>query len=195
VPAPPAAGLPAELLRRRPDIRASERDLAAASADVGVAVAAQYPRLSLSGDAGWNAIQSHALFDDRSEFWSLGPKLSLPLFNSGRLGAQVQSNEAALQLAKARYRKTLAGALADVEVALTRMSRDEAHRQQVQQLQAQQADALRLTRAQFAAGEVARVSLIDAERGLNTAQDQSLQAQGQSLSAWLALYKALGGAP
>jgi len=193
VPAPPSAGVPAELLRNRPDIRASERDLAGASADVGVAVAAQYPRLSLSGNAGWNAIQTHALFDGRSEFWSLGPKLNLPLFNSGRLREQVKANEAALDVAKAGYRKTLVGALADVEVALARMSRNETRRQQMLQLQAQQDEVLRLTQVQFDAGEVARSSLVEAQRGLVNAQDQSLQAQGQSLAAWVALYKALGG--
>ncbi len=193
MPEAPAAGLPAELLKHRPDVRAAERDWAAASADVGVATAAQYPRLSLVGNAGWQSVHDNDLITAASEFWSLGPRLSLPLFNSGRLANQVKANEAALDAARASYRKTLLSAVADVDAALSRLSRYELRRAQLVQAEAQQQEILRLTQAQFNAGAVARLDLIVALRNLNNQQDQLAQAQGQSLTALVALYKALGG--
>ena len=193
MPEVPAAGLPAELLKHRPDVRAAERDWAAASADVGVATAAQYPRFSLVGNAGWQSVHDNDLITAASEFWSLGPRLSLPLFSSDRLANQVKANEAALDAARASYRKTLLGAVADVDAALSRLSRYELRRTQLVQAEAQQQEILRLTQAQFNAGAVARIDLIGALRNLNNQQDQLAQAQGQSLTALVALYKALGG--
>jgi NodT family efflux transporter outer membrane factor (OMF) lipoprotein len=193
MPEAPAAGLPAELLKHRPDVRAAERDWAAASADVGVATAAQYPRISLVGSAGWQSVHDNDLFTAASEFWSVGPRVSLPLFNSGRLANQVVANEAALDAARVSYRKTLLSAVADVDASLSRLSRYELRRTQLVQAEAQQQEILRLTQAQFNAGAVAQFEVIAAQRNLNTQQDQLAQAQGQSLTALVALYKALGG--
>jgi outer membrane protein TolC len=88
-------GLPADLLRRRPDIRQAERELAAATADIGVAVAEQYPRLVLVGSGGWDSIHAGNLTAAASRFWNVGPQLSLPLFTGGRLKNQVTAREAA----------------------------------------------------------------------------------------------------
>ena len=193
VPPAPAAGLPSDLLNRRPDLRGAERDLQAAHADVGVAVAERYPRFSLVGNAGWNAIQSGSLMQAASRNWSLGPGLSLPLFNQGLLRNQVRANQAAYDAALATYHKAVLTALADVDVAFTRLAQDERKRQQLEAGEAHQRELLKLSQAQFQAGDIARTTLLQAERSLLTQEDQSLQAQSQSLTALVSVYKALGG--
>ncbi len=193
VPAAPAAGLPADLLRHRPDVQAAERDWAAASADLGGATANQYPHFSLVGSGGWQSVHDNDLFSQASQFWSLGPRLSLPLFNSGRLASQVQAEAAALDVARAAYRKAMLGALADVDSALSRLAHDEARRQSLAQATLQQQNMVAAVRAQCQAGAASRFTLLQAERDLNAQQDQLAQAQGQSLTALVALYKALGG--
>ena len=193
LPPAPATGLPSDLLNRRPDLRGAERDLQAASADVGVAVAERYPRFSLVGNAGWNAIQSGSLLQNASRTWSLGPQFSLPLFNQGLLKNQVRANQAAYDAALATYHKAVLTALADVDVAFTRLAQDERKRQQAQTALARQQELLALAQTQFQAGDIARATLLQAERGLLSQQDQDLQAQSQSLTALVSVYKALGG--
>ncbi|MBV8619696.1 MAG: efflux transporter outer membrane subunit [Curvibacter sp.] len=193
VPPPPATGLPADLLRQRPDVRAAERDWAAASADVGVATALQYPQVSLVGHGGWQSVSQGALLDPASRDWSFGPSLSLPLFNSDRLAGQVRSREAALKAAEVSYRKAVQAALADVEVALSRMAQSEHRRGQLLRSQAEQAELLRLTELQLQAGDSSRLNVLEARRSLNSQQDQVLQAQGESLTALVAICKSLGG--
>ncbi|MBI1753309.1 MAG: efflux transporter outer membrane subunit [Acidobacteria bacterium] len=193
MPEAPAAGLPSDLLKHRPDVRAAERDWAAANADLGVAVADQYPRFSLVGTGGWASIQSGTLLTNASRLWSVGPQLHLPLFQSGRLKNQVKANEAAYEAAAATYRKAVLGAVGDVEVALTRLSRSEERRQQLVMAETRQQNQVSLTELQWKAGEVSKATLLEARKNLLNQQDQTLKAQSQSLSALVALCKALGG--
>ncbi|MBI3285408.1 MAG: efflux transporter outer membrane subunit [Burkholderiales bacterium] len=193
VPPAPAAGLPSDLLRRRPDLAAAEQDLMAANADIGVAVAELYPRFALLGTAGWSSIAAGNLLESASTTWSFGPQLSLPLFNRGRLQHQVQASQAAFELALAAYRKAILAASADVEAALTRVARSEARRTQLLQAEAQQARLLALTERQMRVGELPKTALLNAAKNLAAQQDQRLQAQAQSLSAIIALCQALGG--
>ena len=193
VPPPPAAGLPSDLLNRRPDLRAAERDLAAANADVGVSLAELYPRLSLVGAAGWNSIQSNNLFSSASRMWSLGPQFSLPLFNRGLLRNQVRASQAAFDAALGTYHKAVLTALADVDVAFTRLARDEDRRRQLEESEARQRRITAITEAQVKAGELPRTALAQARRALLDQQDQAVQAQAQSLTALIAVHKALGG--
>ena len=193
VPPAPAAGLPSDLLNRRPDLRGAERDLQAANADVGVAVAERYPRFSLVGNAGWNSIQSGTLLQNASRGWSLGPQFSLPLFNQGLLKSQVQAHQAAYDASLATYHKAVLAALADVDVAFTRLAQDERRRQQLLDAEARQRQLLELAQRQWEAGEIARTTLLQAQRSLLSQQDQGLQAQSQSLTALVAVYKSLGG--
>lgn len=193
VPEAPAPGLPSDLLKRRPDLRVAERELAAASADVGVAVADQYPRFSLIGTGGWASIQSGTLLTNASRLWSVGPQLHLTIFQSGRLKNQVKANEAAYEAASASYRKAVLVAVADVEVALTRVARSEERRQQLLRAEALQQKQVSLTELQLKVGEVPKTTLLEARRNLLSQQDQALQAKAQSLSALVALCKALGG--
>ena len=193
VPAAPAAGLPSDLLNRRPDLRGAERDLKAANADVGVALAERYPRFSLVGSAGWNSVQSGTLLQAASRTWSLGPQLSLPLFNQGLLKSRVRADQAAYDAALATYHKAVLTALADVDVAFTRMAQDERRRQRLLDAEARQRRILDLAKRQFQAGDIARTTLLQAERSLLAQRDQALQAQSQSLTALVSVYKALGG--
>jgi NodT family efflux transporter outer membrane factor (OMF) lipoprotein len=193
VPQAPAPGLPSDLLKRRPDLRAAERDLSAANADVGVAVADQYPRFSLVGTGGWTSIQSGNLLTNASRMWSIGPQLHLPIFQSGRLRSQVKANEAAYEAASASYRKAVLSAVADVEVALTRLARSEERRQQLQAAASHQQKLVALTELQLKAGEVSKIALLESQRSLMGQEDQALQAHAQSLTALVSVYKALGG--
>jgi NodT family efflux transporter outer membrane factor (OMF) lipoprotein len=193
VPQAPASGLPSDLINRRPDLRAAERDLAAANADVSVSVAELYPRFSLVGNAGWNAVQSGSLLQNASRTWSLGPQFTLPIFNHGLLKQQVRANQAAFDAALGTYHKAVLSALADVDVAFTRMARSEQQRGQLLTAEQQQQRIVALTERQFQAGEVARTALLQAHRSLLNQQDQAVQAQSQSLAALVAIYKALGG--
>jgi NodT family efflux transporter outer membrane factor (OMF) lipoprotein len=193
IPEAPAPGLPSDLLRRRPDVRVAEREMAAACADVGVATADRYPRFSLVGMGGWASVQSGTLLESASRMWSVGPQVHLPIFNRGLLKSQVKVNEAAFEAASASYRKAVLTAVADVEVALTRMARSEDRRRQLVDAEAQQRRLASLTELQWKAGEVSKVTLLEARRNLIGQEDQTLQARAQSLTALVSLCKALGG--
>ncbi|MBV8679133.1 MAG: efflux transporter outer membrane subunit [Aquitalea sp.] len=191
--AQPPVGLPGELLRRRADIRQAERELAAASADIGVAVAEQYPRLVLVGSGGWDSIHEGNLTAAASRFWNVGPQLSLPLFNAGRLKMQVSAREAARDAALAAYRQKVLSALADTETALLRYQQ-EGQRQQALQAGVELAELqLGLARQRFRVGEAAQTEVL-AQQQLAAQQREawlaSHQAQAENL---VALFKALGG--
>ena len=193
VPPAPAAGLPAELLRRRPDVMASESELAAASADIGVAVSDLYPRFALTGNAGWNSIRSDNLISQGSQTWSIGPQFSLPLLNRQRLNAQVEANRAAFDASAAAYKKAVLTAVADTEAALSRLSTAIDSEAQTTAASRQQQAQLTLLEKQRRAGDLSRLPLIDQERNLLAQQDMLLQARAQSLIALISLNKALGG--
>ena len=193
VPEAPAPGLPSELLKRRPDVRIAERELAAASADIGAAVADRYPRFSLVGTGGWSSVQSGTLLENASRMWSVGPQFHLPIFTSGRLKRQVEANQAVFEATSATYRKTVLTAVADVEVALTRLARSEDRRRQLLDAETQQRRLVSMTELQWKAGEVSKIALLEARRNLIGQEDQTLQARAQSQSALVSLCKALGG--
>lgn len=193
VPPAPAPGLPSDLLKRRPDLRAAERDLAAANAEVGAAVADQYPRFSLVGTGGWTSIHAGNVLTNASRMWSIGPQVHMPIFQSGRLQSQVKAQEAAYEAVTASYRKAVLSAVADVDVALTRLARSEERRQQLEAAAAHQQKLVGLTERQLQAGEVSKLALLDAQRTCLSQEDQALQAHAQALGALVALCKALGG--
>ncbi len=193
VPSVPALGLPSQLLRRRPDLRVAERELAAASADIGVSVAELYPRFSLVGNAGWLSIHPGTLVNSASLAWSAGPQLSLPLFNRGRLKNQVKASEAAFDAALAGYRKSWLTAVADLEVALSRVAESEEKRERLRKAEHAEREVVVLTEKRLKGGEVSKVALFEARRNLATQEDQTLQGEARSLTAMVSLYKALGG--
>jgi NodT family efflux transporter outer membrane factor (OMF) lipoprotein len=196
VPATPAAtpiGMPSDLLRRRPDVRRAERDLAAATADVGSAVAAQFPRLSLVGDFGWESVRTGDLTAAASRYWNPGPQLTLPLFAGGRLKGQVEAAEATRDAALASYRSVVLRAFADTETSLIRFANERARAASLAAA-AETLDAgLVLERQRFAAGDASQLDVLAAERSLTQASDQRVASAGQAALEFVALQKALGG--
>ena len=196
VPPPPDSvpvGLPSDLLRRRPDIRRAERELAAATADIGVAVAEQYPRFSLTGDVGVDSIRSGDLTRAASRFWNFGPQLSVPLVAGGRLRAQVSAREATRDAALQTYRGTVLTALADTESALIRYSRERSRAASLTASHAALEHSLALARQRYGAGETALTDVLDVERQANQLADLKAQSAGQVALDFAALHKALGG--
>ena len=185
-------GLPADVLRRRPDVRRAERDLAAATADVGSATAAQFPRLTLVGDFGWDSVHSGELTSAASRYWNFGPQLSVPLFAGGRLRAQTEAASAGRDAALAGYRATVLRALGDAETTIVRYA---AERHRLAALTGQAAAlhaAAELERLRFQAGESSRVESIGADHAERVAADVQLVSEAQALRAYAALGKALG---
>jgi multidrug efflux system outer membrane protein len=186
-------GLPAELLERRPDIARAERNLAASSAKIGVARAAYFPALRLTGQAGYLSAEVEDLFSADSRVWSVGPGVSLPLFNAGRTAAEVKQAEAGYQAALANYRQTVLTAFREVEDSLVEITLRE--KQSVAQAEAV-ASAQRvaaLAKARYEAGTADYLRLLDADRELLRHERTEKQLEGQRLSASVRLIKALGG--
>lgn len=196
IPAVPDAvpvGMPSDLLRRRPDVRRAERELAGATADVGGAVAAQFPRLSLVGDLGWDSVRTGNLTNAASRYWNFGPQLTLPLFAGGRLRYQVKAAEAAREAALASYRGTVLKAFADAESSIVRFAAERG-RAAILAVAAATLDAsLELERRRFAAGEVAAIDVLAAQRTADQAADQRAASAGELARNFIALGKALGG--
>ena len=195
LPARPPMDSTTQLLQRRPDLRAAERDLAAATANIGVAVSDQYPRLALVGDAGWDSIHAGMLTDPASRFWNAGPQLSLPLFAGGRLHEQVKAAEAQRDAALANYRKAVLVAFADVESALARCRDDHDRAQRLEAAQATQARQLAYARQRVQVGDSAQTDALGADLATAAVDDQLLAARQALATDVVALYKALGGPP
>ena len=186
-------GLPADLLRRRPDVRRAERDLAAATADAGAAVAAQFPRLSLVGSVGLDSVHPGELAQAASRYWNVGPQLSVPVFSAGLLRHEARAAEAARQAAIASYRSVVLNALADAETALVRYTTDVRRAQAVRAAAGRLRGALDLTRLRYKAGEATLLEVMDAERAVYGLEDQLATLDGLVATDYVALQKALGG--
>lgn len=196
IPAVPDAvpiGMPSDLLRRRPDVRRAERELAGATADVGGAVAAQFPRLSLVGDFGWDSVRTGSLTSAASRYWNFGPQLTLPLFAGGRLRYQVKAAEAARDAALAGYRSTVLKAFADAESSIVRFAAERGRAAALASASATLDASLNLERRRFAAGEVAAIDVLAAQRTADQAADQRAASAGELARNFIALGKALGG--
>ncbi|WP_420607307.1 efflux transporter outer membrane subunit [Novosphingopyxis sp.] len=186
-------GLPADLLRRRPDVRSAERDLAAATADVGVAVADLYPRISITGEIGLEALGPGDLIKSASLFWQGGPSISLPVFDAGRRRASVRQQRAEADESLALYKKAVLQALSDVEGALIQFRRSQERASALGAARAELALTLDLTRQRYDVGETDLLDVLDVERQVTTLDDQLAQANAQTLINAISLDKALGG--
>ncbi len=187
------AGLPSELLRRRPDIRAAERDLAAATADVGVATADLFPRLTLGLSIGQQARAIGDLFDGDSTRLQAGPGLSWPIFSGGATRARIRVAGARVDQAAARYDAAVIGALADSEAAINRFDRLLAALAASESAIARDSAVLALAESRNAAGEDDRLVLARARLGYVAALQRSAQARAAAADAAIGLHKALGG--
>ncbi|MCW2392460.1 efflux transporter outer membrane subunit [Sphingobium sp. B11D3A] len=196
IPAPPpaiAAGLPSELLRRRPDILGAERELAAATADIGAARADLFPRLSLSLAVGQQARAIGDLVSGDSTRLQGGGGLFWPLFNGGRARAMVRAADARAQAAAARYDGAVVGALADSEDAINRFDRSVEGLTAARETLAREEAAYALVSRRQAAGEDDRLALARAALARQSAMQQLNRAQAGAVQAAIALHKALGG--
>jgi len=196
VPPPPArvpVGLPSDLLRRRPDVRRSERRLAAATARVGVATADLYPKFSLTGSVGQSSVDTGNLFDDDSEYWSIGLGLSWPLFNGGRLRAGIEVADARAEQALRLWESSVLVALQETHDALVAYGREQERRAALELSATAQRRAADLARQRQAAGLSDFLEVLDAERSLLSAEDLLALSEAALASNAVALYKALGG--
>jgi len=196
IPVPPtqiAIGIPADTVRQRPDVRVAERTLAAATARIGVAQAARFPSLSLSGSIGLEALSFGALGDGGTQTRSLAAGITAPLFEGGALAQQVEIRDAQQQQALAAYQSAVLVALEDVENALTNFSNLE--RRQVALANATDAarNASELARVQYDSGLIDFSQLLDAERTQLNVETSLAQADADRAAALIQLYKALGG--
>ena len=187
------AGLPAELLQQRPDVRAAQARLAAAGARVDVARAAYFPRINLTANLGLESAELSKLFDGPSLIWGLVASLTQPIWNGGRLQAQSAIAQARERVAELDYRDSVAGAFKDVRDALGARSETAQSLRLAQQRTGALVRAAELTRLRYDGGEASRLQLIDAERAALAAQAAQADARRALVVAQADLYRALGG--
>jgi multidrug efflux system outer membrane protein len=187
------AGVPSDLLRRRPDIRVAERQLAAATAQVGEATAQLFPQFSLTGSLGLDTSLARQLIDRRSGYYSIAPGIRWPILDWGRIRAQIRVMDAAREQAFLSYQTAVAQALKDVEDALVHYEADLARASDLaDELAAARRDE-QIASQTYARGLADALAEIDAQRSVLQAEDQLAQAQGKLRLDLVALYKALGG--
>lgn len=187
------ANVPADALAQRPDVFNAEREVAAASADIGSAQAQRYPRLSLSGSIGRSSFRAGGVTTDLNT-WSIGPlSLSLPLFDGGRRAADVDAAQARYEEAAALYRARVRQAVREVEEALVNLQSTAAREGDLQTAVAGYRASFTGTEARYQSGLASLVELEDARRTLLAAQITLVSLQRERMAAWVALYRAMGG--
>ena len=192
-PGVPSLGVPAELARRRPDIRAAEARLHAATADIGVAVAAFYPTVKLNGVVSLDALDAKNLFKASSLQYNAGPSVSLPIFDAGRLKSTLELRKAEQFEAAVAWHKTVLQAWREVVDALTAYRREAERRAGLTRQMAHSRQALDIARSRYKTGVGQFLDVLDAQRSyLQAAQDFETSTTNVSLDL-VTLYKALGG--
>lgn len=188
-----AAGLPSELLARRPDIQNAEAQLIGANADIKVARAAFYPNISLTGQYGYQSAALFSMFTGPGLFYSIAAGLTAPIFSGGRLEGQLELNKARYDELLQNYRKSIVSAFSDVENSLT-ITQQTAEQQRLQEDAVEQARiAFELADARYRAGAVDLLTVLDSQRTLFSARDQLAQVKSARLQGVVSLYRALGG--
>lgn len=193
--APPAVpvGLPSDLVQRRPDVRQAERELAAATARVGVAASDLYPKFSLTGSAGLQSISAGDWITAGSRFWTAGPTVQWRLFDTGRIRAAVRVQNARVEQALAAYEQSMLAAFTDVETALTAYAREQIRRQSLAQAAQASEEAVTLASDLYQNGLADYLRVLEAQRSLYSSQDALAQSDRAVSADLIALYKALGG--
>jgi len=203
VPAVPA-GVPSSLLERRPDVRQAEQQLAAATARIGVAKADYFPRVFITGSAAAGGIYTHpaqASADNTDVrkwfgplgFFSVGPALTVPIFNTGRIGAGVDSAEARAETTLLQYRQVVLGAVRDVADALVEFRKRQESRVEQDAFTVAARDTARLANIRYKGGVTSYLEVLDSERQLFDAELGLVRTLRDELLAVVRLYKALGG--
>lgn len=194
-PVPPRVpvGLPSELLRRRPDIRQAERQLAAATALIGSAKADLFPRFFITGSAGLDSTSVSHLLDWQSHYFLISPTVSWPLFQAGRIRANITLQKARRDAAMLQYRGVILLALQEVEDALANYTTQQGRRSALAEAKAQEQQALRFARERYENGLTDFLTVLDAQRSLLATQDTLALSNQTVCTDLVALYKALGG--
>ncbi len=187
------AGLPSALLERRPDIREAEQNLIAANAQIGVAKAAYFPQISLTGTAGYESPSLTSLFTGPAGLWILAGSFTQPIFEGGRLKSGVRLSEAQHEQMLLTYQQTIQGAFRDVSNSLVAYREDREFRIEQQHLLKSAQDAAQLSHQRFNAGTTDYLEVLTNETNAFSAELGLAQAQGNELIALVQLYEALGG--
>jgi outer membrane protein, multidrug efflux system len=192
---PPSAppGLPSSLLERRPDIRAAEQNLIAATANIGVAKAAYFPQISLTGFMGGQSSQLTNLFSGAGGAWNFAPQATLPIFNAGRVKSGVRLTEAQRQLALTQYQQAIKIGFREVSDALVGYRKVKEVRAQQESLVTTLQDRSRLAYLRYGGGVDTQLNALDADRDLFAAELSLAQTKRNELLGLVQLYKALGG--
>lgn len=196
MPAPPPEvpiGMPSQLLRRRADVRRAERQLAASTARVGVAVAQLFPRFSLTGSLGLESNETHNLFNYGSRYYSIGPSISWPILDFGRIRSNINVQNAVQEQAAVAYEQTVLVAFKDVEDALVAFLNEQTRRKSLAESVRANRRALEISNRLYTEGRSTFLNVLDAERSLLLAEDALVQSDRAVSSNLVALYKALGG--
>lgn len=196
IPSPPPevlVGLPSDLLRRRPDIRRAERQLAAATAQIGAAMADLFPKFSLTGFVGLQSISAGDWFTGGSRFWSVGPTISWPIFDAGKIRANIEVRNAQQEQALRRYEKTVLTALQEVETSLVNYFKEQARHRSLAEAVAANRRAVDMANELYARGLQDFLNVLDSQRSLFTSENDLAQSDATMASNLVSLYKALGG--
>jgi len=186
-------GLPSELLTRRPDLRKAERQLAAASADIGVATADLYPKFDLTLGLGLQSGSTGNLLQMASRYWSVVPGVSLPLFTGGKTRAVIESKRAIYDETLAKYRSTFNNALEEVENALISCRAQQERHTVLADSAAAYEDALKLANERYRMGITNFLDVLETEKSLYSVQISHCQSQAKLLTSLVSLNKSLGG--
>jgi outer membrane protein, multidrug efflux system len=193
VPEPLTIGIPADILRQRPDVAAAERALAAATARIGQAAAARYPNLTLSGSVGLEAVTIGALTNGSSLAAGVLGKLAQTVFDGGRISAQIEIQNAAQQESLANYKASILKALEEVENALVTIANSQARATALSRAVESARNAALLARHRYTSGLIDFQTVLDTERTVLTVEETLQGAQADNTTAVIQLYKALGG--
>ncbi len=188
-----AVGDPAGLLRRRPDIRIAERHLAAATAQIGVAVGDLFPKVTFTGNFGFAAGDLAALGSSGTKTFLIGPSISWPAFDLGRVRARIAAARAGADADLAAYQQTVLKALEETENALVAHARERDRLVQLTAAARESDTAAQIARARYEGGLVGFLDVLDAERAQLSAQDQLARSRTDAATSLIAVYKALGG--
>jgi NodT family efflux transporter outer membrane factor (OMF) lipoprotein len=194
-PAPPEVpvGLPSDLLRRRPDVRQAEWELAAATARIGVATADLFPKFYLTGLAGLRSAEAGDFFDGGSRFWSIGPVIQWPVFDAGRIRANIEVQNARQEQALVVYENTVLQSLEEVENALVAYSKEQMVRRSLIQAVDANNRAMEISSELFSKGLVDFLNVLQAQGALSLSQDLLVQSDQRISTSLVSLFKALGG--
>jgi outer membrane protein TolC len=185
--------VPADLLRRRPDVQAAEQRLHAEIARIGATQAERYPRFSLGGSLGLAANSANLVFDSDSDSSAFGPSLRWNLFDGGRLRQRVQALEASAEAAQITWEQTVLLALEEAENAMTRFVQEQQRLAALRRAASEAARAVQLAQSQYTAGLSDFQSVIDSERTVATIQDDLVASEAAVAASLVAIWKALGG--